>query len=82
MIETLFHDLGYSVSRNYPYAGGFVTKHYGKPCESTNAIQIEINRDLYLNPITLGKKPGFTGLARDISLIINSIIKEVTLLNL
>jgi N-formylglutamate amidohydrolase len=82
LIETLFHDLGYSVSRNYPYAGGFVTKHYGKPCESTNAIQIEINRDLYLNPITLGKKPGFTALARDISLIINSIIKEVTLLNL
>jgi N-formylglutamate amidohydrolase len=82
LIETLFHDLGYSVSRNYPYAGGFVTKHYGKPCESTNAIQIEINRDLYLNPITLDKKPGFTALAKNISLIINSIIKEVTALNL
>ena len=82
LIENLFHDLGYSVSRNYPYAGGFVTKYYGKPRESTNAIQIEVNRDLYLNPITLDKKPRFTALARDISLIINSIIKEVTLLNL
>jgi N-formylglutamate amidohydrolase len=82
LVEKLFQGLGYSVSRNYPYAGGFVTKHYGKPYESTNALQIEINRDLYLNPITLDKKPGFTALAKNISLIINSIIKEVTALNL
>jgi N-formylglutamate amidohydrolase len=82
LIEKLFQDLGYSVSRNYPYAGGFVTKYYGKPYESANALQIEINRDLYLNPITLDKKPGFTALAKNISRIINSIIKEVTALNL
>jgi N-formylglutamate amidohydrolase len=82
LVEKLFQGLGYSVSRNYPYAGGFVTKHYGKPYESANALQIEINRDLYLNPITLDKKPGFTALAKNISLIINSIIKEVTALNL
>ena len=82
LIEKLFQGLGYSVSRNYPYAGGFVTKHYGKPYESANALQIEINRDLYLNPITMDKKPGFTSLAKNISRIINSIIKEVTALNL
>ena len=82
LIEKLFQDLGYSVSRNYPYAGGFVTKHYGKPYESANALQIEINRDLYLNPITMDKKPGFTALAKNISLIIHSIIKEVAALNL
>ena len=82
LIEKIFQGLGYSVSRNYPYAGGFVTKHYGKPYENANALQIEINRDLYLNPITLDKKPGFTALAKNISRIINSIIKEVTALNL
>lgn len=82
LIEKLFQDLGYSVSRNYPYAGGFVTKHYGKPYESANALQIEINRDLYLNPITMDKKPGFTALAKNISLIIHSIIKEVAAPNL
>ena len=82
LIEKLFQGLGYSVSRNYPYAGGFVTKHYGKPYESANALQIEINRDLYLNPITMDKKPGFTALAKNISLIIHSIIKEVAALNL
>ena len=82
LIEKLFQGLGYSVSRNYPYAGGFVTKYYGKPYESANALQIEINRDLYLNPITMDKKPGFTALAKNISLIIHSIIKEVAALNL
>lgn len=40
---------GFSVKRNNPYAGGFITQHYGKPYENVHAIQIEINRSLYMN---------------------------------
>jgi len=82
LVEKCFQDLGYSVSRNYPYAGGFVTEHYGKPHENIDTIQIEINRDLYLNPITLEKKPSFERLESHINLIINSIVKEVIAFNL
>jgi len=82
LVEKCFQDLGYSVSRNYPYAGGFVTEHYGKPHENIDTIQIEINRDLYLNPITLEKKSSFERLESHINLIINSIVKEVIAFNL
>lgn len=46
-ISTL-RGLGYSVSRNKPYAGGFITEHYGRPSRGLHAVQIEINRSLYM----------------------------------
>ena len=60
-VETEFVNVGYSVVRNTPYAGGFVTTHYGRsaqdPQRVVETLQIEINRDLYLNPVTLKRKP-------------------------
>ena len=47
--------LGYSVSRNKPYAGGFITEHYGQPARGLHAMQIEINRCLYMDERTLEK---------------------------
>jgi N-formylglutamate amidohydrolase len=41
--------LGYNVARNAPYSGGFVTRHYGRPTQSIHALQIEINRALYMD---------------------------------
>ena len=38
-----------SVSRNKPYAGGFITEHYGNPAAGLHAIQLEINRALYMD---------------------------------
>src|SRR6202163_364226 len=49
LVETTLHDLGYSVSRNKPYAGGFITEHYGNPPAGLHAIQLEINRALYMD---------------------------------
>jgi len=57
--EKLLCDLGYRVVRNHPYAGGYITCHYGKPFENIHALQIEINRDLYLDPQSLEKNDGF-----------------------
>ena len=37
------------VSRNKPYAGGFITEHYGNPAAGLHAIQLEINRALYMD---------------------------------
>jgi N-formylglutamate amidohydrolase len=47
--ERLLTGLGYVVTRNDPYAGGFTTRHYGRPAERCHALQIEINRALYMN---------------------------------
>jgi hypothetical protein len=53
---------GYSVSRNKPYAGGFITEHYGQPARGLHAMQIEINRS---STWTSGpsRRPGFDALA-------------------
>ena len=48
-VEATLRGLGYSVSRNKPYAGGFITEHYGNPAAGLHAIQLEINRALYMD---------------------------------
>lgn len=57
----------YSVTRNHPYAGGYTTAHYGAPDAGVHALQIEINRDLYVHPASLTRKPGYADLKRDLS---------------
>ena len=44
IVEQTMTRLGYSVGRNKPYAGGFITEHYGNPGSGLHAIQIELNR--------------------------------------
>ena len=47
-VTQILRDLGYKVAINKPYAGGFITEHYGRPKEGLHAIQIEINRGIYM----------------------------------
>ena len=74
LLEAAFESRGYQTARNYPYAGGFVTEHYGKPSSGIETLQIEINRDLYLNPVTLKPKRGYDELAQHIEQIIGEVI--------
>lgn len=63
----LLQDMGYTVSRNKPYAGGFITEHYGRPGRGLHALQIEINRGLYVNEHTFEKESGFEALQEDLT---------------
>jgi N-formylglutamate amidohydrolase len=56
---------GYRVARNAPYAGGFTTSHYGAPQGGRHAIQIEINRALYMDERSIDRKPFLRQLAED-----------------
>ncbi|MEN5082652.1 N-formylglutamate amidohydrolase [Bosea sp. TWI1241] len=60
--EAAFRRAGLSVTRNRPYAGGFITEHYGVPAAGVHALQIEINRGLYMNEQTLEPNGGFAPL--------------------
>ncbi len=53
---------GMKVARNKPYAGGFITEHYGHPNANCHTLQIEINRDLYMNEKTYEKRQTFASL--------------------
>lgn len=54
-VESALRDAGYSVRRNKPYAGGFITEHYGAPAAARHAVQIEINRALYMDERAMAK---------------------------
>ncbi|CAN7678748.1 N-formylglutamate amidohydrolase [Mesorhizobium caraganae] len=59
--------MGYTVAHNKPYAGGFITEHYGRPARYLHALQIEVNRGLYMNERTFQKSAGFDALADDMA---------------
>jgi N-formylglutamate amidohydrolase len=65
--ERIFKRLGYSTTRNNPYAGGFNTEHYGRPNRGLHALQIEINRGLYMDEARLQRSPGLKRLRKDMS---------------
>ncbi|MBB5374332.1 N-formylglutamate amidohydrolase [Acidocella aromatica] len=48
-IESLLTGYGFSVRRNDPYAGGFITRHYGRPREGVQVVQLEVARGLYMH---------------------------------
>lgn len=77
ILQNKLQSLGYNVTRNIPYAGGFVTTHYGRPDMAVEAIQIEINKDLYLNPLTLEPHAGMAKICEDFQLAITHLAKTL-----
>jgi N-formylglutamate amidohydrolase len=75
-IRAALTDLGYEAQLNRPYAGGYITEHYGRPLRNVHAIQLEINRGLYLNEKTLEKTPRFQDLERDVLLFAEQVFAE------
>ena len=74
-VERELEGLGYRVARNAPYAGGYTTEHYGRPSRRTHALQIEINRGLYLNEMSLEPTKGFKRLKADLEKVIGALAK-------
>jgi N-formylglutamate amidohydrolase len=66
-------EMGFAAVRNKPYAGGFITEHYGRPVRGLHALQIEINRGLYVDEGTLSKRPEFDAIAAALSLFMRQM---------
>jgi len=72
-LEREFEARGYIVARNTPYAGGWTTARYGQPARGFHAVQVELNRALYLDEATLEPLPGFAALRRDLDGVLAAI---------
>ncbi|MGH6860222.1 MAG: N-formylglutamate amidohydrolase [Phyllobacterium sp.] len=70
----LLREMGYVVAHNKPYAGGYITEHYGRPLKRFHALQIEVNRGLYLHEHSYERKAGFEQLQRDIALFLADLV--------
>jgi N-formylglutamate amidohydrolase len=62
VFQEAFEEAGFVVARNRPYAGGYITEHYGHPRSGIHALQIEINRALYVDEQTVLPLPEFNAL--------------------
>ena len=67
---------GYQIGQNTPYAGGFITAHYGKPNQNIHALQIEINRALYMDQKELRLNAGFDILKEAITSFIRDMSED------
>jgi N-formylglutamate deformylase len=70
LVEELLGGMGYRVRRNDPYAGGYVTRHYGRPREGMHALQIEIARALYMDEAAIRPTPAMAQLTRDLTALV------------
>ncbi len=69
LVEAALRDMGYTVARNAPYSGGYITRHYGRPLNDVHTLQIEINRALYMDEERLEKLPQLAQLKTDLSAV-------------
>jgi len=72
--QVMLEEAGFAVARNAPFAGGFITQRYGRPSRGMHAIQIEIDRGLYLDPRTLERTTGFVELKSRLTRVTASLI--------
>ena len=76
ILKTLFEEHGFSVVKNVPYKGGYISKNYGIPSKGVHAIQIEIRRDLYMDEKKLSKKNEFNNFKNRLEIVIENYIKN------
>ena len=69
----LFSKAGFRVVRNAPFAGGYITQHYGRPSRGIHALQIEIDRALYMDEKQVVKNARFASLERQLRGIIRGL---------
>lgn len=73
-IEAAFASAGLRVARNAPFAGAFVTQHYGRPANNRHVIQIEIDRSLYMNEQAVRPNSNF----KAFKALIGRVVHDVT----
>ena len=72
-VEAVFASAGLRVARNMPFAGAFITQHYGRPSRGQHAVQVEIDRALYMNETTLEPNGDFAAFKS----LLDGVIAEI-----
>lgn len=81
-IEAILARLGFTTRRNDPYAGGFITRHYGRPHQRIHTVQLELNRALYMDEARIEKLPAFNDIRHRLTRAITTLARCIDALNL
>ncbi|WP_371226091.1 N-formylglutamate amidohydrolase [Roseovarius sp. 2305UL8-3] len=73
-VEAALQAAGLCVVRNTPFAGAYVTQHYGRPSKGHHAIQLEIDRSLYMNEQLIRTNGNFDNLRK----LLRGVIADIT----
>jgi len=79
-VERRLIELGYVVRRNDPYAGGYITRHYGRPRDRVHALQLEVARELYMDEARIERLPRFASVQRDIGTLVEALARDAAAL--
>lgn len=74
LVRDFLADLGYSVAVNDPYKGLELIMRYSDPAAGRHALQIEVNRGLYMNERRLAKNAGFDELKEDLTRLVEAVV--------
>jgi N-formylglutamate amidohydrolase len=77
LLDATLRSRGFKVVRNKPYAGGFITEHYGEPSLGRHTLQIEINRGIYMDERSISKKRGFSELRNGLTAVFDHVMREI-----
>jgi len=70
----MFASAGFAVARNAPFAGGYITQAYGRPRQGCHALQIEIDRSLYMDEATIEKRPDFDDVRDRLTRVVSELV--------
>lgn len=73
-IEAAFAGAGLRVVRNAPFAGAYITQHYGRPARRQHVVQVEIDRGLYMNEQAIRPNADFGA----IRALLREVVAELT----
>ncbi len=73
-VHRYFERLGYRVDVNTPFAGGYITQRHGKPETGFHALQVEINRRLYLDESNISLTSGASRVRKDMAGLADCVV--------
>lgn len=75
-IEAVFHNAGFNVVRNTPFAGAYITQAYGRPSRGQHAVQIELDRSLYMNEALVRPNGDF----EEVQKVLEQVVAEIAMI--
>lgn len=73
LVESFLVGLGYSVTIDDPYKGAELVRRYSDPTHGRHSLQIEINRRLYMDEVSISKGEGFAAFRADIGRLVEAV---------
>ena len=77
LVISAYEQAGFKVAYNWPYFGGRVSEQYGEPAKGHHAIQVEMNRALYMDEITKKIKPAHTEIQLKVNKALSLILASI-----